>query len=416
MGYDAIVVGGGLGGSTIAAELAKNGLDVLVLEREMQFRDRVRGENMLPWGAAAARRLGIVQTLLDAGGCLQAQLITYMMGSPVEARDFRKTTPEGDCGINIYHPAMQEALIARASTLGAEVKRGATVVRVDAAEGRDPLVAYQHDGELRTESARIVIGADGRDSQMRSWMEFSLERDPELLILAGTLVEGTNAPDDASHLTFGQGCLALVAPLKNRRARMYFAYPGASQRRGLSGRDKFGAFLDACRLAMVPEAWLVGVECIGPLAEFAGYDRWIESPVRHGVVLVGDAAASTDPSWGCGLSLTLTDVEHLASALCSTNDWNGALARYAKEHDEYYAALHRILGWMTELTWTPGPEADERRQRVFPRMMADPRGFPDAMGAGPFGPSDEQARRLVLGLEPAPHSSAGPGTNTGLSV
>lgn len=416
MNYDAIVVGGGLGGSTVAAELAKAGCRVLVLEREMQFRDRVRGENLLPWGAAAARRLGIVETLLDAGGCLQAQMITYMLGSPVETRDFRKTTPEGDCAINIYHPAMQEALIARAGTLGAQVKRGATVVRVDAAEGRVPLVAYQHEGELRTESARVVIGADGRDSQMRSWMGFALERDPEMLILAGTLVDGTSAPDDASHLTFGHGCLALVAPQKNRRARMYFAYPGASQRRGLSGKDKFGAFLEACREAMVPEPWLAGVDCIGPIAEFAGYDRWVESPARTGVVLIGDAAASTDPSWGCGLSLTLTDVEHLAAALCSTDDWNAALAQYAKEHDEYYAALHRILGWMTELTWTPGPEADARRQRVFPRMMADPRGFPDAMGAGPFGPSDEQARRLVLGIDSSFPTETTGSTTQSLSV
>jgi hypothetical protein len=32
-------------------------------------------------------------------------------------------------------------------------------------------------------------------------------------------------------------------------------------------------------------------------------------------------------------------------------------------------------------------------------MMVDPRGFPDSIGLGPFGPSDEQARRLVLGLD-----------------
>jgi hypothetical protein len=53
---------------------------------------------------------------------------------------------------------------------------------------------------------------------------------------------------------------------------------------------------------------------------------------------------------------------------------------------------------MTELTWRPGPEADDRRARVFPRMLSDPHGFPDSIGLGPFGPSDEQARKLVFGL------------------
>jgi predicted metal-dependent HD superfamily phosphohydrolase len=92
------------------------------------------------------------------------------------------------------------------------------------------------------------------------------------------------------------------------------------------------------------------------------------------------------------------DVDHLANALCAGDDWGAALNLYAKEHDEYSSALRRILGWMTELMWTAGPEADERRGRVFPRMFSDPRGFPDSIGLGPFGPSDDQARRLILGL------------------
>jgi hypothetical protein len=54
---------------------------------------------------------------------------------------------------------------------------------------------------------------------------------------------------------------------------------------------------------------------------------------------------------------------------------------------------------MYELIWSAGPAADERRSRVFPRWAKDPSGFPDGVGLGPFGPSDEQARRLVLGLD-----------------
>src|SRR4029078_9389668 len=54
--------------------------------------------------------------------------------------------------------------------------------------------------------------------------------------------------------------------------------------------------------------------------------------------------------------------------------------------------------WMRELFWTPGPEADERRHRVFSRMYQDPTGFPDSIGLGPFGPRDERARQLTLGI------------------
>ena len=41
--YDLIVVGGGVGGSTLAAGMAAEGARVLVLEAEETFHDRVPG-------------------------------------------------------------------------------------------------------------------------------------------------------------------------------------------------------------------------------------------------------------------------------------------------------------------------------------------------------------------------------------
>src|SRR4029077_1848698 len=94
MGFDVITVG-------------------LVLERETRFKDRVRGENMVQWGVAAARRLGLVDDLIAAGGHQPRSWITYIFGNPVSKRDLRATTPHGEVSLNIYHPDMQEALLER---------------------------------------------------------------------------------------------------------------------------------------------------------------------------------------------------------------------------------------------------------------------------------------------------------------
>ena len=396
---DAIIVGGGLAGSALADQLARFGAKVVVLERETKFKDRVRGENMLPWGVAAARRLGIYDDLIAAGGHPARNFVVYTMGAAGPPRDLAVTTPGGDMALNIFHPDMQEALTARAQDAGADVRRGAAVLGVDAAPGRSPSVTFEHNGKQETLSARIVIGADGRASQMRSWMGFQVQHNPDLLTIAGTLIEGTAVPDDGTYLVIGPGIASFWAPLGGRRSRAYFIYPGVAGRRGLSGKGKVSEFMQGVAAAGVPQTWLEGAEATGPLAEFDGADRWVETPAKNGVALIGDAAASSDPSWGSGLSLTLADVEHLANALKSNSDWNAALEQYAKQHDEYYGALHRILSWMTELNWTPGPEADERRARVYPKWNQDPTGFPDAIGLGPFGPSDERARRLTLGLD-----------------
>jgi 2-polyprenyl-6-methoxyphenol hydroxylase-like FAD-dependent oxidoreductase len=399
MSYDAIIVGGGLAGSALADQLARSGHRVLVLERETRFKDRVRGENMLPWGVAATKRLGVYDDLVAAGGNVAPNWRFSAMGHADPPRDLRATTPGGDSMLNMFHPDLQETLIGRAIASGADVLRGATVVGLDAGPGRAPSVTYEHDGATKTASARIVVGADGRASQMRSWAGFDVQRNPDFLTIAGTLLEGTSIPHDGAYLCMGPGIATFWAPLGNNRSRTYFVYPGVAGKRGLTGKNKNADFLQAVRSVGIPEEWLDGAEVAGPLAEFEGADKWVTSPAKNGVVLIGDAAASSDPSWGSGLSLTLLDVEHLANALRTNNDWNVASEQYASEHDEYYGALHRILDWMTQLAWTPGPEANERRHRVGERLAKDPTGFPDAVGLGPFGPSDEHARRLILGLD-----------------
>ena len=61
--YDIITVGGGLGGAALATAMAEHGAKVLVLERETHFKDRVRGENLAPWGVAETQALGLYELL-----------------------------------------------------------------------------------------------------------------------------------------------------------------------------------------------------------------------------------------------------------------------------------------------------------------------------------------------------------------
>ena len=88
--------------------------------------------------------------------------------------------------------------------------------------------------------------------------------------------------------------------------------------------------------------------------------RTTGSIIRHapGVALIGDAAAASDPCWGCGLSLTLSEVRCLRDCLISESDWTKATERYAVEHDRYYGILRGLENWWAELLWTVGPLAD----------------------------------------------------------
>lgn len=400
MNLDIVIVGGGLAGSALATLMAQKGKKVLVLEREEKFKDRVRGENFLPWGVSIARRLGLYETLIGGGAHPVAMFNIYAMGQQTDARPVPQTTPHGEPMLNIYHPDMQEAVLAHAVKAGTEVTRGANVTAISEpnASGRRS-VTYTVNGASHTVEARVVIGADGRSSRVREWGGFEVKRDPDFLRIAGTIMENTSIPDDGIHFSFGPGFASFIAPLGKKRARTYFVYPGATGDRKLSGKEKIPAFIEGLKGTFVPEAWLEGATVTGPLAEFEGADHWIDSPAKPGLALMGDAAGATDPSWGNGLSKTLLDIETLSTCLSETDDWNAAVASYAKKHDDYFTKIRNVLAGMTVLFWSPGPEGDARRQKVMGKMKENPMdGWPDAIGLGPFGPCDEKACNKLRGI------------------
>src|SRR6266542_1165182 len=124
--YDLIIVGGGLAGSSLAKAMAQAGADVLLVERETQFRDRVRGEGMHPWGATEARALGIYEPMIAS--C--AHEVRYW-GTARRKRDLIETTTHRAGELDFYHPAMQSLLIGLAADAGADVARGKAVRALD---------------------------------------------------------------------------------------------------------------------------------------------------------------------------------------------------------------------------------------------------------------------------------------------
>jgi 2-polyprenyl-6-methoxyphenol hydroxylase-like FAD-dependent oxidoreductase len=129
--YDIITVGGGLGGSALATAMAEHGAKILVLERETHFKDRVRGENLAPWGVAETQVLGLYE-LLRTTCAHEAPWFEFSMASERgEPRDLLATTPQQLPFVTFYHPVTQEVLLQATTDAGAEIRRGASVRDVD---------------------------------------------------------------------------------------------------------------------------------------------------------------------------------------------------------------------------------------------------------------------------------------------
>jgi 2-polyprenyl-6-methoxyphenol hydroxylase-like FAD-dependent oxidoreductase len=389
MAYDLITIGGGLGGAALAKAMAEAGASVLVIERETEFRDRVRGEGMHPWGIAEAKELGVYKPILARGN--QTRFFSLKLGHlPADLRDLVATSPYGMGELSFFHPEMQETLLAAAETAGAEVRRGETVVGLDPANGSaDERAVVLRRGR---ESARLVVGADGRSSKVRDWGGFETQRDVDRMMIAGVLMRDMRVSLDTviAWVSFGVG-IAILFPIDRERTRAYYGYRMRDgERLPLTGAAQIPEFLRASLATAAAEECYAHAAPVGPLAEFAGADTWVDHPYRDGVVLVGDAAGATDPIWGCGLSLTLRDVRVLRDRLLASDDWGKAADAYASERDHYYRLLHRAVVWLTELLYDYGPEADARRLRAEEMgLLQNPSRMPDVVGDGPETHTDD---------------------------
>jgi len=390
--FDSVIVGGGLAGATLAKSLAEKGVNVLVVEREEKFRDRVRGELMTPWGVAEAEKLGVAELLRTR--CAHAlPWVDFYSGNTLTVhRDVAATTPQQLTCLAFYHPEMQETLLEAAATAGAKVRRGVSVQEVR--PGARPSVVLQAKGGSEEVRARLVVGADGRSSTVCKTAGFSPQRDPDRLLLAGVLLENFCGRQDEGKIVIDSnvGRIAAVFPQGNARARAYFCYHKDSRQR-IQGHSDFDDLIECCKRCGADPSWYDGVEPGGPLASFEGADTDVRHPYRDGVALLGDAAAVSDPSWGQGLSMTLRDVRVLRDHLLATNDWDVAGHAFADEHDRYCAAVHKVVGWYTEFFLTTGPQADARRARSLPLIAEDPTRQPDLLFSGPDTPVNEETRR-----------------------
>lgn len=377
------IVGGGIAGASLAIVLARAGLEVLVLERQREYRDRVRGEYMANWGVLEARELGLEEFFRGRDSAIARYRVPYDELIPREAaeaavQDTASMLPGVEGGVCASHPAVCRELAEAAERAGAEVVRGVGQVEVEA--GRRPLVGFGNGGrrELRP---RLVVGADGRNSGVRAAAGIELQREEPIHLISGMLAEGmADWPGDRYTLGTEGDLQFLIFPQSGGRLRLYACTALADAKRWV-GPDGPRRFLETfAGLSCLPEAsGFRSARVAGPCATYTAEDTWTEVPYADGVALVGDAAGYNDPNIGQGLSLAMRDVRVLSQALLGSKDWSPpALRWYGEERRERSRRQRRVAATCAALFATFGEPARNRRARFLERVRT---GDPDALMA-----------------------------------
>ena len=375
---DIVVMGGGIAGATIALVLARAGLTVTVLEQQLSYRDRVRGEYLQPWGVAEAQHLGISEILGQAGGFFARRIIPYdEINAPHEAeaaaRALDTLVPGVSGALCISHPAACLALSQAAENAGATVIRG--IGRSTITPGSEPAVNFELDGVEHRLSCRLIIGADGRSSTVRAQAGIRLLHEERTHFMSGMLVDHVPEwpQEDIAIGTEGEVNF-FVFPQGGQKLRLYTC-TALNQRSRYSGPAGPRRFLDDFQgLSCLPFHEALGrATPIGPCATMSGEDTWTEIPYAEGIVLIGDAGGYNDPIIGEGLSLALRDVRLLSEILLEEQEWAPArLKRYGEQRREGFRRMCVAAALRAALSAQFGPEAAARRARFRDRLRQDP--------------------------------------------
>ena len=161
--FDAIVVGARCGGSPTAMLLARGGYRVLLVDRATFPSDIVSTHFIWPPGVACLKRWGLLERVL-ATNCPIIRTIGLDLG------EFQLTgnPPPIDGVAEMCAPRrtlLDKLLLDAAAEAGTEVREGFTVAGLTSSGGRvTGIRGHAKGGREIAEQARIVIGADGRNS------------------------------------------------------------------------------------------------------------------------------------------------------------------------------------------------------------------------------------------------------------
>lgn len=152
MAYDVIVIGGGLAGCSAATQLAQQGHDVVLLEKDSYPRHKLCGEFLSPEAQTSLDRLGVLEKVQDAGThTVEHARLTGPSGTVAE-----HALPDTALGLSRYR--LDALLFRRACEVGVEGRTNTKVTDVDGSLENGFVV--QAGGT--TIEGRLVLGAYGR--------------------------------------------------------------------------------------------------------------------------------------------------------------------------------------------------------------------------------------------------------------
>ena len=361
--YDAIVVGARCAGAPTAMLLARKGYRVLVVDRASFPSDTVSTHVIHAPGIAALTRWGLFDKVA-ASGCPPVETYSFDFGAFTI-----KGTPRAIDGISAaYAPRrtiLDKILVDAAADAGAEVRERFAVDEIIVEDGAVVGIrGHDENGASVIERARVVIGADGRNSHIANAIHPEQYNEKPMLqwsfytYWSGLPVDGFEIvirPDRGwGAVGTNDGLTMLVVGWPYAESSAYKADVEANYLKTLELAPDFAARVRGAKRE----------------ERFAGgsVPNFFRKPFGPGWALVGDAGYNKDPITAQGISDAFSDAERCSTALDEAFSGRGSfdetMSAYQRARDAHALPIYEFTTQLATLELPP-PEMQQLLGAVY---------------------------------------------------
>lgn len=359
---EVIVVGGGPAGASTAWALAREGVDVLLLDRARFPRDKVCAEYLSPQASRILSDMGILDQVEASGAA-------HLRGMRVRSPDGHSADGEfasrhhgfhgfRDKGLAIRRMKLDPIVLSSARKAGARVEESMRVTDLTRNGGArvSGVTVLDGDGATHALRARYVVGADGLRSVVGR--RLNLVRTSRIwprriaLVTHYRNIQGvTNIGE--MHVDYGGyfGIVEVDGGLMN----VAVVIP-QSRARTIGDKTAFLEEWIASRPHLAER--FIGAERLTPVHATGPFATASRRPWAPGAALVGDAADFFDPFTGEGIYAALRGGEllapHLIEALGREKEEKRVLDGYDRARKREFGGkwkLERIVGMTIAYPW-----------------------------------------------------------------
>ena len=332
-----LVIGGGIGGLSLARELANRGLPCTVLEKAPRIAPVGAGIIMNPNAMGVLERNGLAEGLRANSWPYLARDTCDRHGRLLARRDYRPLYDAGKLAVGalVHRSHLHDALFGGIPAGG--VRLNSFVQEITISE--KGVKATINSGE--TFEADILVGADGIHSPVRGQL-FGEVKPHYMGYRSHRMVLDNNAGIECFTELQGQGQRIGLVPIAPGRIYIWTTFN--SPREPAPGVETVEAFRALFRQFTDPRVVQLFAQLRSPdeiittAVEELTQERW----VKGRAALLGDAVHAMTPNIGQGAGMAMEDAAVLAEEIASASNIEFSLEKYFKRRKPRVDTVVRV--------------------------------------------------------------------------